>query len=355
MGVTEFDTQFDLLYNNVTSNAAPGLDAYEKSVFLTQAQDQIVKAYFNNKLNKVQQGFDESQRRQIDFSMIIRTKDFGAGSSINDTLGIFNNSRYYSMPDNVMFYINEVLQVTRKNKTMNLSVIPLNYEEYQRQLSKPFKRPLKNQAWRIEVNGLQLTYTYTDYKKISELYTTWAKDILEKQYNTTVNVDSANVYTLIANQKLSVVDNKLFINNIDYLNYTYDSVYNTVIFSLEETTAQQLTSQVAEDIEQYIDIMDTPASTTVELIPSYGDSIQHYIVKYVKKPTPIILADLSEEGVTIDGMTDISECVLDPIIHQDILERAVELAKASYSGTAQDMINYNQYSRTEKGQLTNNR
>ena len=35
MTITEFSNQFDVLYNNITSNQAPGLNEYEKSVFLT--------------------------------------------------------------------------------------------------------------------------------------------------------------------------------------------------------------------------------------------------------------------------------------------------------------------------------
>ena len=42
----EFSNQFDVLYNNITSNQAPGLNEYEKSVFLTKAQSEIVKNYF---------------------------------------------------------------------------------------------------------------------------------------------------------------------------------------------------------------------------------------------------------------------------------------------------------------------
>ena len=33
----EFSNEFDILYNNVASNQAPGLDEYEKAVFLTNA------------------------------------------------------------------------------------------------------------------------------------------------------------------------------------------------------------------------------------------------------------------------------------------------------------------------------
>jgi hypothetical protein len=33
----EFSDEFDIYYNNITSNQAPGLNEYEKSVFLTEA------------------------------------------------------------------------------------------------------------------------------------------------------------------------------------------------------------------------------------------------------------------------------------------------------------------------------
>ena len=70
MTLQEFNTNFDLLYNNIASNQAPGLDEYEKSVFLTNAQLELVKNYFNPKGNKYQEGFDQSPKRQLDFSTI---------------------------------------------------------------------------------------------------------------------------------------------------------------------------------------------------------------------------------------------------------------------------------------------
>ena len=71
----EFSNEFDVLYNSITSNQAPGLDEYEKSVFLTQAQEDIVRCYFDPKSNKLQEGFDGSQKRQYDFSSLIKTTE----------------------------------------------------------------------------------------------------------------------------------------------------------------------------------------------------------------------------------------------------------------------------------------
>ena len=61
----ELSNEFDVLYNNITSNQAPGLDEYEKSVFLTKAQDEVVKSYFNPKLNKPTEGYDEIGRAHV--------------------------------------------------------------------------------------------------------------------------------------------------------------------------------------------------------------------------------------------------------------------------------------------------
>ena len=47
MTIAEFSDQFDVLFNNITSNQAPGLNEYEKSLFLTKAEKEIVKNYFS--------------------------------------------------------------------------------------------------------------------------------------------------------------------------------------------------------------------------------------------------------------------------------------------------------------------
>ena len=47
MTTSEFSNEFDVLYNNVTSNQAPGLDNYEKSVVLTKAQEEVVLGLYS--------------------------------------------------------------------------------------------------------------------------------------------------------------------------------------------------------------------------------------------------------------------------------------------------------------------
>ena len=68
--LTIFD-DFDILYNNIMSNSAPGLDNIEKAFFLNKAQDELIKNYFNPKGNKYQEGVDDGPKRQINFSKLI--------------------------------------------------------------------------------------------------------------------------------------------------------------------------------------------------------------------------------------------------------------------------------------------
>lgn len=246
---SEFENQFDVLYNSITSNQAPGLDLYEKSVFLTKAQDEVIKAYFDPKSNKVMEGFDGSERRQIDFSKITKTKSYN--SFDNALYDPRENSKSVSLPSKedgeVLMFLNERIEVTRTGNSnpVYLTVIPIQYSEYNRLMSKPFKRPLHYQAWRV-------------------------------------------------------------------LNYSSNS--------------------------------------KADLVVGPSDIITKYTIRYVKRPNPIVLGDL--DGLKIDGIGTNSECELDPILHQEILQRAVELAKAAYTGDLQSQVALGQTSQTSIGAVS---
>ena len=139
---SEFSNEFDVLYQNITSNQAPGLDEYEKSVFLSKAQDEIVKSYFDPKTNKPQEGFDGSEKRQIDFSMLIVTEAVHEATVSPTPLFPLQHTKLFNIPDRILMFINESLAVERDGVPTYLTVIPLDYKEYNRLMSKPYKRPL---------------------------------------------------------------------------------------------------------------------------------------------------------------------------------------------------------------------
>ena len=59
-----------------------------------------------------------------------------------------------------------------------------------------------------------------------------------------------------------------------------------------------------------------------ELVTDDATTVENYRVRYIKKPTPIC----TSVGVTIEGVTGISNCELDPITHRAIVDEAVALA-----------------------------
>jgi hypothetical protein len=62
----------------------------------------------------------------------------------------------------------------------------------------------------------------------------------------------------------------------------------------------------------------------VELVSKYN--ISSYTIRYVAQAEPIILEDLTDEGLSIKGESEVTECQLSPVLHDTILKRAVQLA-----------------------------
>lgn len=224
------------------SNQAPGLDEYEKSVFLTKAQDEILKSYFNPRGNKYTQGFDDNQKRQIDFSTLVKTVEPERYTNVN-YVKFDDRSELYQMPEDILFVLNESALNTDSNIQRLINIVPISFTEYSKVLSRPYKQPFKNQGWRL--------------------------------FQTS--------------------------NSVDLIS---------------------------------------------EVIVKSGTSLSKYKVRYIRKPKPIILIDLSQSypGTSIEGITTSTECEVDSILHQEILQRAVELAKAAYIGDVRSTVELGQRS-----------
>lgn len=242
MTTQEFSNEFDIYYNNISSNASPGLNEYEKSVILTKAQDEVILNHFNPKGNKYQEGFDDSPKRQIDFSYLIKIAKPLEAEGIdgpNPIVKFDDRSVLFDLPKDILLIINETAKVKYDNKyTHPINIQPLTYEEYSVFNSRPYRQPYKHQGWRL-------------------------------------------------------------INN--YSNYT----------------------------DKYI----------AEVIVKEGAELSDYTIRYIRVPNPIILIDLDSDDngetfgdLSIRGKRKRTECELDPSLHQEILQRAVEIAKSAYLG-----------------------
>lgn len=166
MTIQEFNFEFDIHYNSIAGQSSPNLDLYEKSIFLTKAQLEIVKNYYGN-LNKYQKGFENSEKRRTDLKELI--KNYRSTSSFVDNNAIDSNSRFFTIPNDVFLITNEkgiiVSEGCLKGKSLNIK--PVTQDEYNIQISNPFKKPNEKVAWRLDfskINNNKVVEIITPYK-----------------------------------------------------------------------------------------------------------------------------------------------------------------------------------------------
>lgn len=149
MTAAQMFSEFDLLWNNIMSNQAPGLVESEKAVFLTKAQDEIVKNYLvpQSQGNMLHAGIEDIPKRQVDFKNLIKVvNNLTAGSS---TLARHHggSSVMKTLPTDFLAILTET--VTVSGIEAPLAVMPITSSEFLRLMSKPYKYPLKGQCWRL--------------------------------------------------------------------------------------------------------------------------------------------------------------------------------------------------------------
>ena len=274
MTVLEFRNGFDVLYNNVASNQAPGFNDYEISLFLTKAQEEIVKNYFSPRSNVKQEGFDDSYKRDADFRNIIRKEELANISNVTNYNRFDKRSLVYTLPSDLFISLNEQVM----DGDTPYTVVPISFDEYDRVMKKPYKYPPKYMVWRIIPGEVNLTVANASHAPINPT-----------SLPTPVDVDDTD-------------------NNV-------------------------------EDEEQST---GTVTKIAVELIGRFDSNNPTYTIRYIKKLNPIILCNLHEDfgnDYSIDDKYIPMTSELPEELHEEILQRAVELAKATWTTTGQDNTN----------------
>lgn len=221
MNVQEFSNTFDTLLQPYITKDVNGnqnnlaFDEYEKSIFLTKAQEQIVLELY--------QELEQSEEVRKYLSNLIRTDNYVPIGEQDETL-INNNFKSYKVEisNDILFMIYEQCTLSDENNCINnkiVSVIPTIHDDLDKVLKNPFKSPNSRKVIRLDF------------------------------------------------------DNK------------------------------------------------------IELISKYN--ISNYKVRYLKKPNPIILVALEDNLSINNGDTKVSNGETNPILHERIAQRAVQLAVQS--------------------------
>lgn len=219
MTTKEFSNAFDTYLSNYGTGLS--FDEYEKSLFLTQAQEQIVTELYSGR-NFTGSGFEVTEELRSSLRALVKTATpervlVGLDSAVSPY------SDFYTLPDDVLFITFETATIDDENagckNGANIAVVPVSQDEFHRIKNNPFRGSNKRRALRLDVGNSE-----------------------------------------------------------------------------------------------------------VEIVSKY--TINNYKIRYLAKPSPIILSNFNNE-VTIDKKSTISECMLDSSVHKYILDRAVALAIAS--------------------------
>lgn len=200
MTVEEFSTEFDLMYNNITSSQSPGLDEYEKSVFLTREQEGLVTALYTGAGSYGGFELTEQMRRSLD-SLLVSEVLLPATVSY-DTIG--SNSTFFELNDSLWYIVYEAAKYKGDGnkdkepcqinaKDFPIEVVPATYDEFHKIKGDPFRGPSKRRALRFDV-GIVDKHRVVEVVAKSELDKYFVKYlrhpqpiILEKLENNTLN------------------------------------------------------------------------------------------------------------------------------------------------------------------------
>ena len=197
----EFRNEFNISYNSIASMSAPSIDDYELSVYLTQAQLEIVKNYYDPLSNRKQKGFEATEKRRRDLNQLV--KDYKTSTTITNSSNINSEAKFYTVPNDLFLIVNEKAKIISEdcynNKT--LTIKPISYDEYDIQIDNPFEKPNEKVAWRLDlsnVNNTKVVEIISPYNILGTLeyqirYIKYPKPIIITNLNTAFPSDNLTI------------------------------------------------------------------------------------------------------------------------------------------------------------------
>ena len=158
----EFSNEFDTLANSYSALGTLALefDEYEKSVFLTKAQESIVISLYNGSLKG--EAFEKTEELRRYLSNLVKTNN----PTKVQIEGLTNNSYLFSIPEDVWFITYEsVISEDDKlgcAKGTIMEVVPVTQDELHKTRRNPFRTFNKRRVLRLDLedNVVELLSDY---------------------------------------------------------------------------------------------------------------------------------------------------------------------------------------------------
>lgn len=147
----EIRNKFNLQYNNIASGAAPGLNDYEISLYLTQAYKEVIYNSYSGTTKG--EAVDDSERMKSLLRPLTKTKTI-TGAALSNEPSLYNKyiTTRVALPSDVWF----ILKAHIKDALHTIPVIPVLQDEISLLIRNPYKRPNEFRAWRLDETTTEL-------------------------------------------------------------------------------------------------------------------------------------------------------------------------------------------------------
>ena len=157
MTLEEFSDEFDVLLQAYNTNLQFGMtdplsfSEYEKSVFLTQSQEEIVKELYNGK-NPYNDFFEKTEEIRRYLNNLNKTFITSDKLDKQDYIGVNSNSIFFKLPEDLWFITYETVQFEDQKCFDNKYVLvtPVTQNDFYKTNENPFRGAGKRRVLRMD-------------------------------------------------------------------------------------------------------------------------------------------------------------------------------------------------------------
>lgn len=168
MTTEEFSNEFDTLVSSYRRfkdfDAKEILDSiefdeYEKSVFLTKAQEELITSYYSGR-NSNLYSFEKTEEIRRYLSSLIRTAEITPVEDTSNYTKVTPDAQVFSLPYDVWFITYESATFgTNENPCISgktAEVVPVMQDYFHRVRKNPFRGPSKRRVLRLDIEGKEV-------------------------------------------------------------------------------------------------------------------------------------------------------------------------------------------------------
>ncbi len=156
MTTQEFSDAFDTLLQQQVLDNSVSVDEYEKSLFLTQAQNDIVLSFYNGNNNTLD-SFEKTEEIRRYLAPLVKTKTYTLedavdSSSYDNVAAISSNSHLFQLPKDNYFIIYEKANIDIDTcKNIEVTIVPTTHNEYNIIKKNPFRTFNNKRGLRLDI------------------------------------------------------------------------------------------------------------------------------------------------------------------------------------------------------------